>query len=256
MSLATIFRSFFPILTIFQCFGLIYFDGKETQKKFCDSKLPPSLFVVYFVILVLALCGLSAFAVWVFLFKGKEHENIGEYVVDKFVVTAIFVGVFIAAYSTVIESFVTWKTHFTFFEYILEIDNFLVTIAPDTNIQKVHKHIYMKIVSTFLLIMFIHSVQIYIAFSTDHEPSMFDFWTSSFIPVLMMAITTCKYLFFLLMTQMRLKIASKMVEDIVDETEFSTEIIEVKEIKSTSLDISERVSTLRKGFWIFFSALD
>lgn len=256
MSLATIFREFFPILTIFRYSGLIYFDGKETPKTISnfDSKqsTPPPLFSVHFVILLVGLCGLSSITVWVFVFKGKSIEDFQEYVVDKFVLTSIFLGIYIAAFSTIIESFLTWKKNLTFFEHITEIDKFVTSIAPDTNFSKYHKRIYGKIVATFFLIMSIHCVQIYIAITTDEQPEMADFWCTSFVPMLLLALTTCKYLYYTSMVQMRLKIAAVIIEDLVDESEMAEEIIEVKAFKPISLDIADKVSTLRRCILNFF----
>lgn len=252
MTLASIFRDFFPILTVFQCSGLIYFGEKETQKKFFDGKHPSSLFVVYFVVLLLALCGLSSFTVWVFIFRGKERGTILDYVVDKFVVTAIFIGTYIAAYSTVSESFLTRKKQLMFFDCIGEIDNLLTSIAPDVKISKLHKNVFARIVVSFLFIASIHSVQTYIAISTDYQPEMTKFWITSFVPVLLIGITSCKYLFYLLMLQMRLVTVSKIVEDIVEESEFCSDIIEVKSLKSSPFDVAEKISNLRKGMRVIF----
>lgn len=250
MSVLNIVGDFYPIFLVFQATGLIYFDPKESQKKRPNtSKHPTTFFRIYFFSLLLALCGLSAFTVWVFLFKDRREDEEQEYVMDKFVVSSILVGTFVASYSTIIESFCTWHKHIRFFEKMSEIDSHLSVVAPDQKFPHIHRYISLRVLSSFLVIFGIHSVQIYLAFSTDFQLETANFWMAAGIPVLLIALTICKYLLYLLMIQVRMKIISNILEKILDESGPKLDFLDVKEVKSESsiLLTMDKVSSLRKG---------
>lgn len=249
MSLSKILGDFYPILLVFQGTGLIYFDSREPlSKRLKSGKFPSKSFCVYFLSLVLALCGLSIFTIWVFLFKEYDEDGEQEYIMDKFVVSSILVGIFAASYSTIIESFCTWHKHLAFFEKITEIDNHLSVVAPNQNYSRIHKYILLRVSFSFFIIFLIHLVQLYIAFATDFRKEMIRFWMTAGIPILLIALTTCKYLFYLLMIQTRMLMVSETMEKILDENEPRSfpNVIEVK-AKSATSNVMERVALLRKG---------